>query len=675
MGLISNIHIEKIKENAISNSIRNGFSPSSKNINSIISDYIYHYDIGNCNANYLSIPRFSKSSSKKWNDTMKFLDNDINVLYEANNRLRSDINKIGNELIYLQNKVSNENKKTNQRIENLKNILSNDINYTYKTYIFDDFENVEFYSKDSRNIPATTSFVDLVSKSVSNPKADFKYSDVNLSKCSVDIRHDSNNNFLITGELINTINKSNIPTIISSEDSISCDMSFDIEISSLIPFYCNNIKIELNSIGYIDCNLKVKDVDDITHTIGSTTTMNFAEWSFDNKEINTIIISFDKRDSSGISDIKTYTNLIAINSINVSNDLYKNKSVFVSKSIKYNTILDTIKVNVIDEVFNGTNIEYFVGVDNNKDSINWINIKKDKETFLNLLEKKDEILCNEIPYFGHKMKNNCYMIGNLRKHFNSNSVKILSGYQQWNVEVLSNSKFNGNYILDMNDYNKSEVIERTSIDYESYKIRIKPNKMFAMNTIIYSDKDYETLEYYIKPKVSKGSTFQCIVIFNNNIIKNTNGTYKFAFRKGRNVVSTLMYSNEECVFTHNMNFKTVSENCCHGGKMKQVSENYLYNNVNTDNDTYYCIDSNGNIIVKLNPMQLSEYFKSEIDKDDINFQDHTRFLLSYKYLAERNYSLCLRNNMPDVGIRFMAMLSSESKYISPKLINYTVEGR
>ena len=139
MGLISNIHIEKIKENAISNSIRNGFSPSSKNINSIINDYIYHYNIGESNTNYLSIPKFSKSNSKDWNDVMIFLENDINVLYEANNRLRRDINKIGNELIYLQNKVTNENNKTNKRIENLKSILSTDINYTYNTYIYHPF--------------------------------------------------------------------------------------------------------------------------------------------------------------------------------------------------------------------------------------------------------------------------------------------------------------------------------------------------------------------------------------------------------------------------------------------------------------------------------------------------------------------------------------------------------
>ena len=392
MELLTDIHIEKIKENAISNSIKNGFSPSSKNINSIINDYIYHYNIGESNTNYLSIPKFSKSNSKDWNNVMIFLENDINVLYEANNRLRRDINKIGNELIYLQNKVTNENNKTNKRIENLKSILSTDINYTYNTYIFDDFENVEFYNKDSRNIPATTSFVNLVNKSVSNPKSDFKYSDVNLSKCNIDIKYDSNNNFLINGELANIINKSNIPIIISNEDSISSSMAFDLEISSLIPFYCNNINIELNSIGYIDCTLKIKDTHDITHTISTITTMNFAEWSFDIKEINSIMISFDKKVSSGVSDIKSYTNLIAINSINASNDLYKNKSVFVSKPIRYKTILDSVKLNVVDEIFNGTNIEYFIGVDNNKDSINWINIKKDKETYLNLLEEKDEIL-------------------------------------------------------------------------------------------------------------------------------------------------------------------------------------------------------------------------------------------------------------------------------------------
>lgn len=673
--IIDKIHREKIKEKSISSSVKNGIAPASKNVKSIINDYLANINPGKCNVDFIDIESYSKSNPQKWNTIMKQIDYEVDTMIKAQKTIKDEINYLGSRITELQDKAVSETQKINQRILNLKEILANSTTYTNKNYIFDDFKNIEFYSDKERNLPSTTAFIDLLNKRVSNIKKDYEFSNISLESASININIDTNGEGSVIGDIKNVIKNNNRPVLISSESNINLYFNAEIEIVLLIPTFMNNIKINLSSVSKIKCSLRIVDEDGITHTLNDIETINLAEWSFIQKKVAKFYITFAADKQSGVTEQKLYTSSFMLNKIEAFNDFFETTSTFVTKAMNFPQILDAVKLEANDVLMPKTNIEYFIAIDNGIAPLNWVNVKNNCETSLNILNEKQEILNNTIPYYGHAINNDCYLIGTLNKHYNSNSLMLLSGYQQWNVEILNSSKFDSNYTLNMNDYSKDKIIERTSIDYESYKINVKQNKMYAMSTIVYCDKEFESKEFYINSNVPKGSTFQTIVIFNHNVVKKTKGTYKFAFRKGKNIINILLFTNKDCSFTHNLNFKTISQNCGHGGKLRQVSESYLKNNLYKNNDEYFCVDSSNNILVKINPLQLSEYFKSDIQKTDFNFQDYTRYYLSYKYLPKENYHLCLKNNIPNTNIRLMAVFNSESIYISPELTSYVLKGR
>lgn len=673
--IIRQIQTDRIKKISIRNSVKNGIAPVTKNIKSIIKDYTDSFRIGCSNSDFIKIDRYSRSDPKSWNACINKIASDVDVMIEANNNLKQSVNKLGTEVTYLQHKSIVENKKISKRIYNLGNILASNTSYSSKSYIFDDFQNIEFYSDKERNLPNTTAFIDLPNKRATNFKNDYQFSHITLENSDIKFNYDSNGEVEFIGELNDLLKDTETSYNITTESNIDVYFTGEFEITMMIPTEMNTIRLRLSSMREVSCSVRIEDEDGVIHTLNTIETVDTAEWNFIQKKVTKFYINISKKNSMGITESKAFITNIIINKIDIFNDFYNTTSTMVTKKINYPQILDSIKLEVNETIISGTNIEYFAAIDNGITPLNWINIKNGQDNDLKLLYEKQELLNKNVPYFGHAVQNNCYIIGSLNKHYNSNSIKLLSGYQQWNVEILSHEKFNSNYELNMSDYNKDKIVGRTSIDYESYKISLKRSKIYAMSTVVYCDKSFDTKEFYINPDISKGSTFQAIVIFNNNIVKKTKGTYKFAFREGRNKINILLFSNQDCTFTHNMNFKTLSQNCGHGGKLKQVSESYLKNNVNKNNDEYFCIDSNGNILIKINPNELSEYFKSDIEQNDINFQDYTRYFLNYKFLPKENYHLCLKNNIANTDVRFMAIFNSENIFTSPQLYSYTLKGR
>ena len=674
--IVNNTQTNYVKNKAINNLVKAGVEPTVFEVSSAIDDYFLNYKIGRPSYKPLQVEAHTVSDKAKWNKSVSELGTDIEIMMESVNALNDNVIAMEDTIDYKKTIVESKLKNLNLRVDSLKSSLSSDEVYLGRCFTFYNFYGTEFYGDKAINLPYTTSYIDLLYKRVTSPKTTLVDGKYDLSGAEVHLTSGKNADiYSVNGDLSNMVNDlMNASCMIEQCSAVNSSKSISVTVTLNGPITISTISLSVSTINKINADLILNTVESGNVRVYSETFTDTVEWNFEETEVLSFEIILTKDVADGYED-DLYMYYYIIKNISATLDTFEPTSTYVSNKIEYDEILDAVNISVDEMVMPDTNIQYFVGIDNGKDVIDWINVKNGVDTSLNVLNHDETILNNKISGYGTSMGNGCYKIGSVREHINRNSLKILSGYQQWNAEIFKKPNFDSNYKINLADYDKQYMVGNQNIDTESYKLTFKKEHLVVMQTTVFCNDDTIFEDNEIKC-ITENSKLQSLVFINNNLIpiNSITGKYHLPFKKGRNKVIVLMYGTgaNEISVVYKFDFKRISQNIGCGGKMKLVSLDALKYRVKENTNNYYSIDSSNNIIVKYNPSRQSSLIRSEYDSSDINFQDSMRYFLSYKYLPKSKYNKCLKNGVPNVTLRFMATLFSNKDTLSPQIKSYSV---
>lgn len=689
---ISSIQRKRKTEEFIQTLLKKGIEPNNFELNRMLTEYFDNNTLGMPSYKPIKQKPYEASNKADYNHNFFTLNEDLKTIYEANIEANNKAVAMQEYYDLEQNKVYNALSKLSLRVENVSESLKSTSKSKQYVQVFDDLYNVEFYGNSRRNIPYTTSFIDLLQKKVYTEKSSYKTNKILINSATINIGGLSMFDSYQTKGSLNNVLLDTIDDIFilsgKSSSSEGKSIKIDIDLGSLIEF--NTVSFKFLSVRDTLCELYLSEDGDNYISVYDTNSKDYIEWNFNSKLARYIKIICHKPEPDGFnlnsdSTLNFYEYYFVLKNISIAKEEYETKSVFVSKVIDFDDLTSTIKLDATDMIFNNTRIDYFIGFDNEIDKIGWDAIENHKDHKLFMFEKRHKILNYHIDSFADEDEFlDLYKLFDLPKNVNQNSIKLTPAYNMWSVKQYNN-KNNKSFSLATKDFS-THVAECDMIqlfmDCENYTdFKIRPNTLYVMTQFIsleqsmnlfnkfikITDDNFKT-DYELNPdkyKKDEDKEPQIRIFVNGyEVVAGDNQQYSFALRKGVNKIQiAIYYSSEDAVTNkrlyHNLNFKELTNDVFGFVPMKYTNSRTL-DNMPSDSYQYYTI-KNGSIYVKCNPDNM---IKSEIE--DMGY------FLTYYCLKEDMIGYFEDNH---IKFRIMAVLTSNDPNVSPELINFRITGR
>lgn len=681
---ISAIQYRRKKNEFANILLRRGIEPNNFELNKMLTEHFDNHTLGMPYYAPIKQKPYEESSSADYNHNFSTFQEDIETAYQA------DI-EANNKAVAMQEYYDLEKKKVQNalarlalRVDNITEALKSNSRAKQFVEVFDDLYGVEFYGNTARNIPYTSSFVDLLQKKVYTDKTCAKVNKISMANATIGIDGLAPySSYEVEGDL------SNVLTDTVDEQFVCCakapndeerSIIINVNLGSLVTF--NTVSFSYTSTREMRCELYLSD-DGVNYLAAyDITNRDYIEWNFLAKTAQYIRIICHKSEPDGMQkingEIVQYEYYYLLKNISVAFEEFEAKSVFVSKVIDFDDLTSTIKLDATDMVFSGTRIDYFIGFDNERDKIGWDAIENHKDHPLFMFEKRHKILNAHIEEFGHMSDMVAlYKLYTLPNGVNRNSIKVTPGYNMWSVKRYNRKDGDsGNIPFSLQDGDFTDLIAESNItqlfmDCENYtSFPIQTNVLYIFTQYVSLDSSKNLFNNFIRVtdvenKVDIEGT-QIRVFLNGcevTPIGEKNDTYSFALRKGVNKIQFAVYvtspTAEDKRLFHNMNFKALTNDVFACTPMKYTS-NAILDKMVGDTYEYYTIKDNC-IYVKCNPQDM---IKSDLD--DMGY------FCTYYSLRED-----MRDYFPDNHIKFriMAVLHSNDRNVSPAIINYRLTGR
>ena len=677
---ISSIQRKKKTDEFTQYLLKKGIEPNNFELNRLLSEYFDNHVLGMPHYKPIKQKPYEESNKKDYNHNFQTLYEDIDTIYKANIETNNKAVAMQEYYDLEKNKVRNALTKLALRVENISEILKSTSKSKQYVQVFDDLYGIEFYGDSKRNIPYTTSFVDLLQKKLYTDKTSSKTNKISMNNATISIKGlTSFTSYKKQGDLGNVLTDTIGDLYIISANSPNADekqMEILIDLGSLVEF--NTVSFKYTSTKEMPCELYLSDDGENYISVYDVSSRDYVEWNFNTKEARYIKIICHKSEPDGLSDLedisKLYEYYFVLKNISIAKEEYETKSVFVSKVIDFDDLTSTIRLDATDMIFNNTRIDYFIGFDNEIDKIGWDTIENHKDHNLFMFNKRHKILNYHIDSFGQKDDvMELYKLYKLPSNINTNSIKITPAYNMWSIKKY-NYKLDteSNFTLATGDFsehiNNCDTIQMF-MDCENYdKFIIHPNTLYVMTQYISLEQSMNSLNKFIRiTNENYDSDIEGaeIRVFLNGyeVTPGNNNRYSFALRKGVNKIQIAIYCKTDIYKTnylyHNLNFKELT-NDVFGFTPMKYTNNTTLDKLTNDTYQYYTI-KNGYIYIKCNPHDM---IKSDIE--DMGY------FISYYCLKEDMIGYFENNH---IKFRIMAVLTSNDRNVSPELINFRITGR
>lgn len=680
---ISSIQRKRKTEEFTQQLLRKGIEPNNFELNRLLAEYFDNHIMGMPYYRPIKQTPYEESNKDNYNHNFKTLKEDLETIYQANIEANNKAVAMQEYYDLEKNKVRNALAKLALRVENINEALKSTSKVKQYVQVFDDLYGVEFYGDTKRNIPYTTSFVDLLQKKLYTDKTSAKTNKISLNNASISIDglifFDK---YKIEGDLKNVLTDTFNDLFVLSGKSSNVEekeIEINIDLGSLLTF--NTVSFKYTSTQEMPCELYLSEDGENYIAVYDVSSRDYAEWNFNTKTARYIRIVCHKSEPDGFNDLEDtdisfYEYYFVLKNISIAKEEFESKSVFVSKTIDFDDLTSTIRLDATDMIFNNTRIDYFIGFDNEVDKIGWDAIENHKDHNLFMFEKKHKILNYHIESFAQEDETlNLYKLYKLPENINKNSIKITPAYNMWSIKRYNRKSGDSNedgFSLESGDFSTHVSncnMSQMFMDCENYTdFNIQTNTLYIMTQFVSLEKSMNLLNKFIRVTDTNFETdingTEIRVFLNGYEITPSNEQlYSFALRKGVNKIQIAIYCNSNTATTkrlyHNLNFKELT-NDVFGFVPMRYTNNITLNKSSGDTYEYYTI-KDGYLYVKCNP---DDMIKSDLE-------DMGYFLSYY----------CLKEDMIDyfednhIRFRIMAILSSNDKNVSPELINFRIIGK
>lgn len=688
---ISKIQYNTKKEEFKQELLKKGIEPNNYELNNLLSEFFDNKTLGMPYYAPIKQEPYETSNKEAYNYTFEALGQDMQTIYDANIEANNKAVAIQEYYDTEKTKVMNAIQKLSLRVQNINEIMNSSIAGKQYVQVFDDLYDVEYYGDSERNIPYTTAFIDLLQKKVYTEKSNIKINKINISNSNIEvIGLDKFKNRTTTGELTNILTDTidSVYTIVCKADkNQEMIISVLIDLKSLMDI--NTVLFSFTSSRNLKCELSLSEDGENFINVHDITGTNLMEWNFPTKTVQYIKINIIKSEADGYglteSNTEYYEYYYILKNISVALETFESKSIFVSKKIEFDDLVNSITLNATDRIYNNTRIDYFIGFDNNDSKVGWDNIENHKAHELFMFEKKNKILnyhLKDTNNFGEMdpAATELYQLYKIPNTINKNSIKITPGYNMWSVIQYQkkngqeyDESFNFNS-FDFTKYTDECVANQLFMDCENYtSFKLYPNTLYVFTQYISLEQSANVYNKYIRVMDTASAnvikdTQQKVFVNGLEVSKTGNENenfYSFALKKGINKVQIVIYApatagaGTERWLYHNINFKEITNNVFAFPPMKYINW-YVLDKQMEPNYKYYTIKDNY-ICVKCTPEDM---IKSEIE--DMGY------FMSYYSLRE-DMAYYFSNNK--LSFRIMAVLHSNDKNVSPEIINFRITGR
>ena len=675
---ISAIQKKRKTEQFTQELLQKGIEPNNFELNKMLTEYFDNHTLGMPYYAPIKQRPYEESNKADYNHNFKTFQEDIETAYQANIEANNLAVAMQEYYDLEKNKVCNALEKLALRVENIREALKTTSHIKQYVQAFEDLYDVEFYGNAKRNIPYTTSFIDLLQKAVYTDKSSAKVNKISTANATIRINgvsiFDSTS---VSGDLskvlTDTISDQYIITA-RSHDETSKGIDIVIDLGQLLEF--NSVIFKYTSARNMLCQLSLSDDGNNYIPVYDVTNTEHIEWTFRTKLAQYIKITCIKDEPDGMSGEDGYYEYYYIlKNITIAKEEYETKSVFVSKVIDFDDLTSIIRLDATDMTFNHTRIDYFIGFDNGVDKIGWDAIENHRDHELFMFQKRHKIVNYHLAEFGtHGGFLDAYKIFTLPKNVNRNSIKVTPGYNMWSVNRYNRKVGDSNdgFSLVTGDFSDHvEICDKTQMfmDCDNYDgFNIQSNVLYIMTQYVSLEQSMHLYDNFIKIMDTDCKTEYEkaeIRVFVNGyeVTAGDNHKYSFALRKGVNKIQIAIYVPSDTAtirrLYHNLNFKALTNDVFACVPMKYTS-NTILDKVVGSTYQYYTI-RNDAIYVKCDPRDMVQ---SELE--DMGY------FITYS---------CLREDMIDyfednhIKFRIMAVLNSNDKNVSPKLINFRITGR
>lgn len=692
---ISRIQYNQKKEEFKQELLKKGIEPNNYELNLMLSQYFNNKTLGMPYYSPIKQQAYEVSDKESYNSNFMSLGEDMKTIYDSNIEANNKAVAIQEYYDTEKTKVMNAIQKLSLRADNISEIMNSSITGKQYVQVFDDLYDIEYYGNSERNIPYTSSFVDLLQKKLYTEKTNSNTNKINILNSNISISGlNKFNNHIINGEISNMLTDTldSVYTVVAKNKK-NTSMSIDILVTFKSMIDINTVMFNFTSSRKLNCLLSLSEDEENFIYVHNMSGNNLIEWNFPTKTVKCLKITVIKDEADGYktdaeSEDNFYEYYYILKNISVALESFESKSVFVSKPIEFNDLVNSITLNAKDMIYNNTRIDYFIGFDNDNSKVGWDSIENHKAHELFMFEKRNKILNYHLRISDNFGEMNpeaveLYQIYKLPSTVNKNSVKITAGYNMWSViqyQKKDDQEYDESFTFNSFDFSKyiDECTEnQLFMDCENYtSFKLYPNTLYTFTQYVSLDSPANLYNKYIRVMdtaaanvLKEADGMQQKVFINGLEITKTGNDgdnyYSFALRKGVNKIQIVLYAPAtggagiDRWLYHNLNFKELTNDVFAFTPMKYINW-YVLDKQMQPNYKYYTI-KDGHVCIKCTPEDM---VKSNIE--DMGY------FMSYYSLKD---SMAYYFNNNKLRFRIMAVLHSNDKNVSPEIINFRITGK
>lgn len=688
---ISRIQQNRKKEEFKQQLLKKGIEPNNYELNSLLSKYFENKTLGMPYYSPIKQEAYETSDREAYNHNFQSLGEDMQTIYDANIEANNKSVAIQEYYDTEKTKIMNAIQKLSLRVDNITEIMNSSTTGKQYAQAFDDLYDVEFYGDSSRNIPFSSAFIDLLQKKVYTEKSNTKVNKLNISNTNISIEGLKKfKSYTSRGEISNILTDTidSVYTLICKSKN-DTKQTIDIVLDLQTNMDINTVMFRFTSSKNMNCQLSLSEDGENYVPVHDISGSNLIEWNFPVKTVRYLKITIIKSESDGYDTsnetVKYFEYYYILKNISVAFESFESKSVFVSKVISFDDLINSITLNAVDRIYNNTRIDYFIGFDNGTDKVGWDSIENHKDHELFMFEKRNKILNYHLiasDDFGsmEPMATELYRIYKIPAGVNRNSVKLTPGYNMWSVmmyqktdsqEYDANFRFNS---FDFTEYTNQCTHTQLFMDCENYNtFKLYPNTLYTFTQYVSLDVANNLQNKYIRVYDAGSANVltntEQKVFVNGMEVSSTGDTgenfYSFALKKGVNKIQVVVYAPSSAGagttrwLYHNVNFKEATNNVFAFPPMKYINW-YVLDKQMKPNYQYYTI-KDGYVCIKCTPEDM---VKSDLE--DMGY------FMTYHALRDDMVYYFTNDKL---AFRIMAILHSTDSNVSPEIINFRITGR
>ena len=690
--------------------LREGILPSASLITKEVAAYFAKKRAGLPRFTYREAYANQRSNMEHYNYMMAEAYEDIHVSYE-------DIKRLGNEVLSITSYYESNRIKINRKLQNLEVLNERLEQRKLTSQVTDvvgdnltDFTRIEFIGDESRNIPKTTAFVNLLTNDIEIPRKRGKTHKYDISKATV--KFASNKGKVVHFSSINTVLTDTMydawRCVVESDDDSGVKGCLTIELEE--PIHVSNVIINMQSGRKLLTLLEVSVDGGNTYKRYEERSINSTyQWIIPNQMVTHIRFHISHHEPTNANG-ELFDYLFGIKRIELLEVLYEDKAVFVSKpySLPRLNQIESVLLNTEDSsVHPSTSVRYFYGLDDGMTPVEWNEIKNKEVHFTGDVETLNVHVDRYTDHYGKKVYEyygqKFYTIFQFPEKSTLTNTKVLMGRNMWLKEIIK-APFEDNppevddesdkvtYQTGPQDWVRAVSSFKGFLHVNSRRDFLSKNHFHRYTIYIESEENDEFVGTFYKSNSNESPSQASWTVYvngeknkgrtNKDPENEMNINYNISLSKGWNKIEVYAYAKEE---NEQINLDFYKPNMRYNiyGVQEPLTEVTLYdliNNSTTRTPTRFSVDERelfdgsvvNSIVLNYNPKQLDLMPVISNNHDGTTTEkiipgDGIEYEISYKYAPT--------GLLNDIKVRFMAILTKETPQIqtSPTIKGYTLQ--